>query len=199
MKKTLVILLVTVLAFSLLLGCGGQPAAPEGEVQFDQTKPAEEASVPVAVEVTEAPATEEPVVTEEPTAEPVGPSPVEELYAQMEATGVLTDMAPYSQTDLLDLFGIDPAVCECAAGYVNASGLCDQVVLAVAVDETNADAIYNLLSAHVERLLAQYNGYDATAYATVQKAELFRNGNAVVLIISPEAASLVEICRNFTF
>ncbi len=203
MKKLGILLLLTVFAVMTLSGCGGQDAAPQDAIVMDPDKPAEAPAVTEAPAPTDAPAapdfapTDEPAVPKEPDA-PQQLS-VDALYALLEQSGSLENMARYSDTDLLDLYGIDVAACKSAAGYINASGLCDQVVLAVANDADTASQIHDLLAAHVERLLTQYNGYDADAYATVQKAELYQDGNAVVLLISPDAASLLEICRGFTF
>ena len=193
------VVLFAVCAMLLLSGCG-QPAATDGAVEFDQSKPVEAVTTEAPAPTDEAamPAFEQ---TAEPTEQPAAaePSPVEALYALLDATGNLTDMARYSDVDLLNLYGIDVAACQCALGYVNTTGLADQVVLAVASDEAGAESIQGLLQGHVDRLLTQYKGYDATAYATVEKAELFRMGNAVVLLICPEAAALAEICRGYAF
>lgn len=204
MKKRMTAWLLAACAVMLLTGCAGKETATGGGIEFDPSMPAAdivETEAPAPTAPPETPAfepTEEPVEapTDAPTAEP---SKVETLYALMEDTGHLKNMAPFSDSDLLNQLGIDPADCQCAAWYVNTEGLCDQVVMAVARDEAGAEHVMSLLRGHWERLLMQYEGYDAEAYAVVKKAELYQDGTAAVLIISPEAAALAEVCRGFDF
>lgn len=204
MKKNVCFSILTMLlCLTLLAGCAG--GQTDGAMTFDETKPAEEATVEVAAEPTDAPAEPAADATEAPAEATDAPADepeltyAEALYAAMEKTGLLTDMARYSDTDLLDYYGIDSAVCASVAGYVNAAGLADEIVIAVANDEAAAEQIEALLSSHLEAKLKQYEGYDATGFATLQKAELHREGNTVVLIVSPEAAALYDVCLNFTF
>ncbi len=203
MKKNVCLsILAMLLCVALLTGCAGGQA--EGDMTFDGQKPAEE-TVEIVSETTDVPA--EPVAQETAAPAEATDAPADEpevtyaeaLYAAMEATGALKDMARYSNTDLLDYYGIDSAVCSCVAGYVNAAGLADEIVIAVANDEAAAEQIETLLSGHLDAKLKQYEGYDATGFATLQKAELHREGKTVVLIVSPDATALYDVYLNFTF
>lgn len=185
-----------------LMGCG---TAEAPQVQLDERM---EAQAPVA----------EQAETQEPTAEPEPPAATEppeateppaegdepdETYADALAaaflqTGALDDMAPYSDTDLLDYYGIDPAACESIVGYTDAVGYTNELLI-IQADETLAAELETLLAGYLEDRAAQFAGYDADAEALVRQAVLRRDGGVVLMIVSPEADALLDVYRGFTF
>lgn len=189
------------LALALALCAGlaacGAGNSPEGQLQIDERKPLQSAA---------------PVETATPGQEPSADVPAEALVstpgpettyaaalaAAFAETGALDEMAPYSELDLLDYYGIDAARCESVAGYTDAVGYTNELVV-VQADETVAAEIESLLAGYLEARETQFAGYDADAAAMVKKAVLRRDGGVVLMIISPEAEALLEVYRGFTF
>lgn len=187
------------LALVLCLALAGCGAAETPQVQLDERM---EAQAPVAEQAeTQAPTAEpEPLAATEPPAE--GDEP-DETYADALAaaflqTGALDDMAPYSDTDLLDYYGIDPAACESIVGYTDAVGYTNELLI-VQADEAQAAEFETLLAGYLEDRAAQFAGYDADAEALVRQAVLRRDGGVVLMIVSPEADALLDVYRGFTF
>ncbi len=111
------------------------------------------------------------------------------------AAGYLDEMAPYSDGDLLDYYGIDVTACKCAAGYCDAVGYTNEAVVAVA-DEAIAAEIETLLTDHVAAMKETFRSYDPDAYRIAENAVLLRDGGLVVMIISPNAQAMLETLRN---
>ena len=107
-------------------------------------------------------------------------------------------MAPYSDTDLLDYYGIDPAACESIVGYTDAVGYTNELLI-VQADEAQAAEFETQLAGYLEDRAAQFAGYDADAEALVRQAVLRRDGGVVLMIVSPQADALLEVYRGFTF
>lgn len=187
------------LALVLCLALAGCGAAETPQVQLDERM---EAQAPVAEQAeTQAPTAEpEPLAATEPPAE--GDEPDETYAGALAAaflqTGALDDMAPYSDTDLLDYYGIDPAACESIVGYTDAVGYTNELLI-VQADEAQAAEFETLLAGYLEDRAAQFAGYDADAEALVRQAVLRRDGGVVLMIVSPEADALLDVYRGFTF
>lgn len=187
------------LALALCLALAGCGAAETPQVQLDERM---EAQAPVAEQAeTQAPTAEpEPLAATEPPAE--GDEPDETYAGALAAaflqTGALDDMAPYSDTDLLDYYGIDPAACESIVGYTDAVGYTNELLI-VQADEAQAAEFETLLAGYLEDRAAQFAGYDADAEALVRQAVLRRDGGVVLMIVSPEADALLDVYRGFTF
>lgn len=187
------------LALALCLGLAGCGAAETPQVQLDERM---EAQAPV-LEQTEM---QSPTVEPEPPADTEPPAEggeADETYAGALAaaflqTGALDDMAPYSDTDLLDYYGIDPAACESIVGYTDAVGYTNELLI-VQADEAQAAEFETLLAGYLEDRAAQFAGYDADAEALVRQAVLRRDGGVVLMIVSPEADALLDVYRGFTF
>lgn len=182
---------------SLLIGCG-EPEASVGQLQTDTRKQTEAA----ATEVPEA----QPEATAEPedqALEPVQPVAEAQTYAAalsaaFAATGALDSMAPYSEADLLDYYGIDASACKSVVGYADAEGYVNELVI-VEADEALAAEIYALLSGHLEDQKDVFASYDPDAATVVGNAVLLQEGGIVLMIVSPEADALKEIYRGFIF
>lgn len=193
------------LALVLCLALAGCGAAETPQVQLDErmeTQPPvlEQTEMQSPTVEPEPPADTEPPEATEPPAE--GDEP-DETYADALAaaflqTGALDDMAPYSDTDLLDYYGIDPAACESIVGYTDAVGYTNELLI-VQADEAQAAEFETLLAGYLEDRAAQFAGYDADAEALVRQAVLRRDGGVVLMIVSPQADALLEVYRGFTF
>ena len=109
--------------------------------------------------------------------------------------GFLTDMAAYSDEDLLDYYGIDVSACICAAGFADAVGYTDEAVV-VAADEATAKEIEALLSDHLDSVKASFRSYDPDALKIAEDAVFLREGGVVLLIVSPNAQAMLEAFRT---
>lgn len=123
-------------------------------------------------------------------------------YAQRVADawtekGFLSEMAPYSDEDLLDFYGIDTAACICAKGFFDATGYTTEAVVAAA-DEATAKEIESLLSEHLESVKASFRDYDPEALKIAEAAVLLREGGTVLLIVSPDAQAMLDVFRSVT-
>ena len=200
MKRMILVISVA----ALLIACAGTPAEPvvEPDARAAETPAAVEedtigAETP-AEQPTEAPA-EQPTeaLAEQPTeapAEQPTEAPAQKSFAQRVAdawadAGFLNDMAPYSDVDLLDLYGIDLSACISGAGFADAVSYVNEAVV-VEADEATAAAVEQLLKDHLEAVREQFRSYDADAYALAEKAVLVRDGGTVLMIVSPDAEAM---------
>ena len=207
MKRIIVFCIVLL----LLAGCGGKEStAPQ--VQLDARVEATATPAPTSVPVTAAPVTltavpevitaapavtAEPAPTEAPTPEPAAAGPVEALVARWEAEGLLSGLYPMEAMDALDLYGIDFDACRGGAAFGDADGYTNEAVL-VQGDPAVLDQVEALLKDHLEDVKAQFRSYDAKALALAEKAVLVREGDAVLYIISPNAADMLAAFRSLT-
>ena len=107
------------LALALCLGLAGCSAAGAPQVHLDERMEMQ-APLPEQAEAQEPSAEPELTADTEPPANmvpPAGEGEAEQTYAAALATaflqtGALDDMVPYSDADLLNYYGIDPAACE---------------------------------------------------------------------------------------
>lgn len=180
--------LCTLLCAALLCAC----AAVTDEPVFEPDVRAEQTEAPV---VTEAPVTPETVeATQAPTDAPEVQveSYADRVTAAWKAEGLLDDFTPYSDGDMLDLYGIDTAACISLAGFAETVGYTCEIVL-VEADEATAAEVKTLLDEHLTAMKAQFRGYDADAEALVDAAVLQQNGGVVLMIVSPNADALVRV------
>lgn len=192
-----------ILAAALLCACTATTDVPQVQIDTrvtdapaqaatDAPAPATDTPTDAPAAATDAPAapTEEPAPTDAPAKDDF----VSRVVAAWEAEGYLVDMTPYSELDLLDLYGIDLTACENGVGYADAVGYTNEAVLVVA-DEAMAKEIEELLVGHLDLVKAQFRSYDPEAYALAEKAVLVREGGAVLLIISPNADAMLAAFR----
>ncbi len=181
---------LVLIALALLAGCGGKEAAPQ--VQLDARAEATKAPAD-APQVTAEP-TEAPAPTEEP-APPEGLA--DRLAARWEAEGLLVDLYPMEDMDVLDLYGIDFAACISGAAFGDAAGYTNEAVI-VEAEGAVLDEAEALLRDHLDAVKAQFRDYDPEALALAEKAVLVREGNALLFVISPSADAMLAAFRAMT-
>ena len=200
---------LVLIALILLAGCGGKTAAPQ--VQLDARAEATKAPADapqVTAEPTEAPApTDEPAPADVPGATDVPPEAAEEpappegladrLTARWEAEGLLVDLYPMEDMDVLDLYGIDFAACISGAAFGDAAGYTNEAVI-VEAEGAVLDEAEALLRDHLDAVKAQFRDYDPEALALAEKAVLIREGNALLFVISPSADAMLAAFRAMT-
>jgi len=200
MKASVKLCLALVIGCSLLfIGCG-EPKTEQGELQMDvrvtEAPAVQDAPVEIIVAATGEPIAAAPETTPEPIVETQ--TYADALYTAFAGTGALNAFAPYSETDMLDYYGIDVAACKSVVAYTDTEGYCCELVIAEA-DETVAVEIEALLSGHLDSRYAQFESYDADAAQLVKDAVLRRDGGIVLMIVAPQAEELLSIYRSFEF
>ena len=189
------------LCLLLVSGCAKQPAEPvfEQDARAQGTDTAAEPQATEPLKTAETEQTAEPQAAEEPTAAPQAQAEAgyaQRLAAAFEQTGALDQMAQFSDMDLLDYYGIDPAACISVVGYTDAVGYTNEIVI-VEADAALAEQIESLLADYLEARKAQFAGYDADAVTLVEQAVLRRDGGVVLMIVSPDAEALLQVYREF--
>ena len=112
-----------------------------------------------------------------------------------EKKGYLDDMARYTDVDLLDYYGIDLSLCKCGVGFSDAVGYTTEAIVVVA-DGAAADEIESLLSEHVASMKEVFRSYDPEAYKIMENAEMLREGDLIVMIVSPDAQAMLDTLRT---
>ena len=117
------------------------------------------------------------------------------LYDTYES--YLPEMVVLDDKAMMNLYGVDAEKCEQAIIANSNDGLLsDEVWLIEAVDEAAAAEIVELAQNRVEREKEETKSYAPDQYAIVEKAKIINDDNFVVLIISPDVDTLVEVYEN---
>ncbi len=192
------------IALLLLLGCGGKEVTPP-QVQLDARAEATAAPA-VAIAPPDEPVIE-PAATAEsaPTQTPAEPAAVSEtaslagaLTAAWEQAGLLKDLYAMDAEDVLDLYGIDFALCKSGAAFRDAAGGYANEVVMLEAESAVLDEAEALLRDHLTAVKEQFRSYDAAALALAEKAVLVREGDAILFAISPQAQELLAAFRGLT-
>ncbi len=118
-----------------------------------------------------------------------------QVYSSYEE--YLPEMVMLDETSMMNLYGVDIANCNQAIVATCGDGLrSDEIWLIEAVDEESANEIAKLAQNRVEREGEETKNYAPDQYAVVEKAQIIENGTNVVLIISPEVDTLVELYNS---
>lgn len=117
------------------------------------------------------------------------------VMKDIEEKGALPDtMIALSESDLLDLYGIEGADVKQFAAQVNSDGLaCDEIVLVEAVDQQAAKRVQEKLAARYEAKLNENRDYLPEQYEIIKKCSVTTRGNTVAMIVSADAANMIEI------
>ena len=190
--------IVFCIALLLLLGCTENGKNPEN-AQAPAPAPAEAQTASTEAQDQPVETQDQPAKAQaEPVEAPVSQGTLaQKLSDGWKAEGLLEDMFPYAPEDVLDLYGIDCSGCWSAAAFGDAVGYANEAII-VEADAAVLDEVESLLQDHLDAVKAQYRGYDAEALALAEKAVFLREGNAVLLIISPAAERMLAVYRGLT-
>lgn len=120
---------------------------------------------------------------------------MQSLYESYEE--YLPEMVTLDDKAMMNLYGVDAEKCNQAIIANCSDGLLsDEVWLIEAVDEAAAAEIVELAQNRVEREKEETQNYAPDQYAVVEKAQIINDDNFVVLIISPDVDTLVELYNN---
>lgn len=119
------------------------------------------------------------------------------VYSAIRQRVELPEMVALTDNRRLDVLGIAPEdCCQAITLLCGDSVRADEIWLIEAVDETAAGKIEKLAQQRVADRLEQLEDYLPDQYAVVRNARIQVNGSCVVLFISPEADTMVEIFRS---
>lgn len=121
-----------------------------------------------------------------------------DIYADMEATGVLPPMLEVDAEMALDFYGFDPA--DYAQGVLMISQdslLADEVLLLRATDAAAAARLKAFMQGRLEAKANEAKGYSPEQYAIIQKGQLLAEGLSLALIVSPDVDKLTAVYRQY--
>ncbi len=109
----------------------------------------------------------------------------------------LPEMVILDEKDMLNLYGVDSEKCAQAIVATCSDGLrSDEVWLIEAVDDVAAEEIVQFAQNRIEREGEETKNYAPEQYAVVEKAQIIDDGNNIVMIISPDVDTLVELYNS---
>lgn len=109
----------------------------------------------------------------------------------------LPEMVILEEKSMLNKYGVDATKCvQSIVANCNDGLKSDEIWLIEAVDADAAAEIADLAKSRVEREAEETKNYAPDQYAIVEKAEIIQDGNNVVLIISPDVDTLVELYNS---
>ena len=116
-----------------------------------------------------------------------------DFQAVYDSMTALTDV-PNDKGEFL--FGIAPGDCKQEiVAICQDSLLADELWLIEATDQEAADRIEALAQNRVQQKAAELENYLPGQYQVVQQAQLSREGNCVVLLVSPLAKELAKLLK----
>ena len=116
------------------------------------------------------------------------------VYPAMTEINDLPEMLllPADKAELL--YGIDPEICRQEFLAICQDSLrADEIWLIEAVDNNSAGRIEEFAKMHIEQKSKELKNYLPDQYNVMQKAKLIRNGNYVILLISPAVNELAAL------
>ena len=118
------------------------------------------------------------------------------VYDSMTAVADMPDMVVVPNDKGEFLFGITPGDCrQEIVAICQDSLLADELWLIEATDKEAADRIEALAQNRLQQKAAELENYLPEQYQVVQQAQLSREGNCVVLLISPLAKELAKLLK----
>lgn len=126
-------------------------------------------------------------------AEPAAPD-MQELYETILQTEGTPDMLVVPPEKCAFLYGIAQEDCaQQVVAICQESLLADEYWLIEAVDSAAADRIEALARTRLEQKAAELENYLPEQYEVVRQAQLLRQGNCVILLVSPQAEALAKL------
>ena len=118
------------------------------------------------------------------------------VYESMTAVSDMPDMVVVPNDKGEFLFGIAPEDCKQEIlAICRDSLLADELWLIEARDKEAADRIEALAQNRLQQKAAELENYLPEQYQVVQQAQLSREGNCVVLLVSPRAKELAKLLK----
>ena len=118
------------------------------------------------------------------------------VYDSMTAVADMPDMVVVPNDKGEFLFGIAPGDCrQEIVAICQDSLLADELWLIEATDKEAADRIEALAQNRLQQKAAELENYLPEQYQVVQQGQLSREGNCVVLLMSPEAKELAKLLK----
>lgn len=118
------------------------------------------------------------------------------VYDSMTAVADMPDMVVVPNDKGEFLFGIAPGDCrQEIVAICQDSLLADELWLIEATDKEAADRIEALAQNRLQQKAAELENYLPEQYQVVQQAQLSREGNCVVLLVSPLAKELAKLLK----
>ena len=109
----------------------------------------------------------------------------------------LPDMVILEEKAMMNQYGVDATKCtQVIVANCNDGLKSDEIWLIEAVDATAAAEIADLAQSRIDREKEETQSYNPEQFAIVEKAEIIEDGNNVVLIISPDVDTLVDLYNN---
>ena len=119
---------------------------------------------------------------------------MQDRYAAINETEGAPEMAIVPAGRYEFLYGIASEDCVQAIVAVCADSLrADEYWLIEAVDSAAADRVQALAQARLDQKAAELENYLPEQYEVVRQAQLLRQGNCVILLVSPQAETLAKL------
>lgn len=129
----------------------------------------------------------------------------EKNVAAPDMEQVFADMAPYLPADadsfssdyVFDAYGVKPEDCkqQVVLSYYDGN-VTAEIWMIEAVSKDALKSIRQMAEDRLDSMCDQFKTYDATALALAEDAELFTEGDCLVLIVSDSAQQLLEVYRS---
>jgi len=118
------------------------------------------------------------------------------VYQKFQQAVVLPEMLELNESLMLDFCGIQATDVKQAIVVVCADSLrADEIWLVEAVDEAAAQRIEDLAHGRLDQKDAESITYSPEQNAIVKQAELIREGNYIIMIVSPDVQALAQVIR----
>lgn len=121
-----------------------------------------------------------------------------EILTEMEKQVSLSEMMTLQESDLTDLYGIQPADVEQFYGSMVGDGISpDEIVMIKAKDADAAARVRQALESRLQNKRNEAKGYNPDAYSLMQKSKVSLKGNYVSLLVSSEQDKLTSVYDSF--
>ena len=127
---------------------------------------------------------------------PVKEMDMQELYVAIQEAVQMPEMLTLDESLMLDYCGIRAEQVKQAVVVICADSLrTDELWLLEAVDEAAAKTLSELANTRLRKKGEESITYSPEQYAVVEKAELLRLGNYVILLVSPDSAAMADVVK----
>ena len=107
------------------------------------------------------------------------------------------DAEPFGAEYVFDAYGVKPEDCEqqVVLSYYDGAETAE-IWLIEAVSKDALQTVHQMADARIDAMCDQFQSYDPAALILAEDAELFTEGNCLVLIISDNAQQLLDIYHS---